>query len=175
MNFVQKHPKIEVGNVFKTNASGKLEILYITNSKKVEVKFTDTGYMTTTSAGNIRLGKVLDKLHPRVYGVGYIGESKLKRYTSVNSNIDNVWRGMLRRCYCEKQQSRNPSYIGCSVCVEWHNFQTFAKWFEENYIEGFQLDKDTKVVGNRVYSPNTCVFISKTENTKHSANKRWSR
>ena len=58
-----------------------------------------------------------------------------------------------------------PTYIGCTVCIEWNNFQNFAGWFNENYIEGYDLDKDIKVNGNKVYSPVTCLIVTPKENT----------
>jgi hypothetical protein len=39
-------------------------------------------------------------------------------------------------------------------------FQNFAEWYQEHYVEGFQCDKDLKVVGNKVYSADTCIFVS---------------
>ena len=48
--------------------------------------------------------------------------------------------------------------------VEWHNFQVFAKWFDENYKEGFVLDKDILLKGNKIYSPDTCVFVPREIN-----------
>ena len=50
------------------------------------------------------------------------------------------------------------------MVAEWHNFQVFAKWFDENYMEGFQLDKDIKIEGNKIYSSGTCLFVSPTNN-----------
>ena len=44
------------------------------------------------------------------------------------------------------------------------DFQVFSKWYEENYIEGFQLDKDIITKGNRVYGPTTCKFVSIKDN-----------
>ena len=72
---------------------------------------------------------------------------------------------MLRRCYNNNQRDRNkrPKYDGCTVCEEWHNFQNFAEWYEENYYEIKEekmcLDKDILVKGNKIYSPQTCVFV----------------
>ena len=71
---------------------------------------------------------------------------------------------MLHRCYDEKLQEKYyTTYINCSVCTEWHNFQNFAQWYEENYyeVEGERmcLDKDILVKGNKTYSPETCVFV----------------
>lgn len=36
--------------------------------------------------------------------------------------------------------------------------------FEDNYIDGYQLDKDIKYKGNKIYSPNTCKFVTQSQN-----------
>ena len=77
----------------------------------------------------------------------------------------STWHNMLRRGYSESFQAEYPFYKGCSVCEEWHSFSVFEAWFSENYIEGMSLDKDILVPGNKIYSPETCVFISKALNT----------
>lgn len=93
----------------------------------------------------------------KVRGVGYIGEGK---YTSWNSKrARGVWDGILCRCYSEDRVIKFPSYRDCTVHEDWHNFQNFAKWFEENYIEGWHLDKDILVPGNKIYGPDTCCFV----------------
>ena len=70
-----------------------------------------------------------------------------------------TWRNMLARCYSTKQQVRNQTYIECSVCDEWLSFSNFKIWFDENYIEGFALDKDILFEGNKIYSPYFCRFV----------------
>ena len=45
------------------------------------------------------------------------------------------------------------------------DFQNFAKWAEENFIEGYELDKDLLVPGNKKYSPETCVYIPQRLNS----------
>lgn len=74
-------------------------------------------------------------------------------------NIYWRWNKMLQRCYSPKRQSKNPTYIGCSVCDEWLYLSNYKKWFEDNYVEGFEIDKDILVKGNKVYSPDTCCFV----------------
>ena len=71
-----------------------------------------------------------------------------------------TWKSMLRRCYSDKYQNKHPTYIGCSVCDEWLKFSNFKKWMESKDFEGKQIDKDLKIEGNKVYSPNTCMFVS---------------
>lgn len=95
-----------------------------------------------------------------VYGVGindtdYVFESKDYK----------IWRNMLERCYCERTQEKFPTYKGCSVCDEWQLFSNFKKWFFENYIEGWELDKDIICIGNKVYSPSTCCFVPRELNS----------
>jgi hypothetical protein len=75
-----------------------------------------------------------------------------------------AWRNMIVRCYSPLYHEVKPAYIGCSVCEEWLNYQVFARWFEDNYIEGYSLDKDILFKGNKVYSPTTCCFVPKELN-----------
>lgn len=70
-----------------------------------------------------------------------------------------LWKDMLARCYNPNVLKRYPTYIGCTVCKEWLLFSNFKKWFDENYIEGYDLDKDIIIKGNKVYSPETCCFV----------------
>lgn len=101
-----------------------------------------------------------------VYGVGFdsvgIHRKTIKRK---HTRAYKSWGRMLERCYSEKWHNKHPSYLGCLVDERWHDFQVFAEWFEQNYIEGFELDKDILKKGNKVYSPETCLFIPKYINT----------
>ena len=71
-----------------------------------------------------------------------------------------LWKEMLRRCYSTVWQSRNPTYIGCSVVPEWHHLSAFTGWMQQQDWHGKELDKDLLVLGNKVYGPDTCVFVS---------------
>ena len=69
------------------------------------------------------------------------------------------WVSMLERCYSQKFKSKKPTYKNCITCDEWLIFSNFKQWFENNYIDGYELDKDILVLGNKVYSPETCCFV----------------
>ena len=71
-----------------------------------------------------------------------------------------VWRNMLMRCYDAKFQERQPTYKNCTVSTEWLIFSVFKSWMEQQDWEGKHLDKDLLFEGNKVYSHETCVFIT---------------
>tara|TARA_R100000951_G_scaffold62227_1_gene52224 strand:+ start:6100 stop:6711 length:612 start_codon:yes stop_codon:yes gene_type:complete len=75
------------------------------------------------------------------------------------------WSSMLNRCYYDKENARHPSYIGCTVTKDWLTFSKFKSWMKSQKWQGLQLDKDLLVQGNRVYSPETCLFVTSAINT----------
>ena len=76
-----------------------------------------------------------------------------------------AWRNMLQRCYSVEYQERKPTYIGCTVSEDWLTFSNFRNWMVAQDWEGNQLDKDLLIEGNKVYSPETCVFVTQTVNS----------
>jgi len=92
-------------------------------------------------------------------------DGKRKRRTVWMCPFFWTWRGMLARCYSENQQSKRPTYKGCTTYEPWHRFSTFKSWMEKQDWEGNVLDKDILFRGNKVYSPETCVFISPSLNS----------
>ena len=165
---------MKAGTKHKTTSHGELIILNYINALEVVVVFTGTGYARKTRASCIREGKVKDRMLPVIWGVGFIGEGDHKAsLMGVHTKEYSLWRGMLGRCYDQNHIKAFPSYKGCSVCEEWHNFQNFADWVGANYIDGHQLDKDIKVNGNKIYSPETCLFVSATENTEKAIAKSY--
>ena len=75
-----------------------------------------------------------------------------------------TWVHMLKRCYSPICQKLQPTYIDCSVCNEWLYFPTFKEWFDANYVEGWALDKDLLVGGNKIYDPDFCIFVPQSIN-----------
>lgn len=94
----------------------------------------------------------------RVYGVGW---------NDVEDKVDGTeyhkkWLYMLNRCYHPSQIEHSRSYNNVYVCDEWLKLSNFRRWFEDpnnGYREGYELDKDLLIKGNKVYSPDACCFI----------------
>mgnify|MGYP001019282105 CR=1 FL=1 len=74
--------------------------------------------------------RVADPFRRSVYDVGYIGAPQFNcSADAVTKRIYESWVRMLGRCYDESVRLRNPTYIGCTVCEEWHNLQVYLKWY----------------------------------------------
>ena len=91
--------------------------------------------------------------------IGYVNGKQKQKQIWV-CPFYRAWTSMLQRCYSIKFQERHPTYIGCSVTDEWITFSSFKNWMMTQDWEGKQLDKDLLFEGNKVYSPETCVFVS---------------
>jgi hypothetical protein len=101
-----------------------------------------------------------------MHGVGYLGVGQYKSFSSGKKTKSyGAWQNMIGRCY-NVADWRYPRYggRGITVCGGWHNFQTYAKWYEENYRLGFVMDKDLRKPRSRVYSEETCEFIPQKVN-----------
>lgn len=164
----------KAGTVIK-GPYGSIEIIKYTNANHVKVRFALTGSERVFTSDAIRDGRIKDLFAPSVYGVGFMGDGKFKSSANgAKSKPYSCWHSMMQRCYDSEFHKTQQSYMGCSVSKVWHNYQVFAEWFELNYpMDGgsYELDKDLKVAGNRVYSPESCMFIPKILNIKTSAEK----
>ena len=92
----------------------------------------------------------------------YYGVAKCDIKGASNTKIYKIWHAMIQRCYDAKHLERMPHYEGSSVCEEWKILSNFKKWFDDpnnGYVKGYFLDKDVRVKGNKVYSPETCCFL----------------
>lgn len=144
-----------------TGDYGEFEVIQYISKREMLIRFTDTGYETWCYSNNVAKGKVKDPFIPNVWGVGYLGNAKASYRENGKSHLKtsyNTWSHMIRRCYGFAGENV-MTYDDCTVCKEWLCFETYEKWFDEHHIEGFQVDKDLKITGNRKYSPETCTFI----------------
>lgn len=137
-----------------------MKIIEYINNKKILVEFQDEHkYQTYTKYTSFLNGNVKNLYDKVVANVGYLGEGV--GYKG-NEKAYHVWHDMLSRCY-DPTCSNYYNYCDCTVCEDWYNFQNFVEWFNENYYEvnneRMHLDKDILYKHNRVYSPETCVFV----------------
>lgn len=86
---------------------------------------------------------------------------------SSSTRIYNLWRSIIERCYSEKSFARHPSYRVCEVSEQFKMLSGFSNWCE-NQIgfgrDGWELDKDLLIKGNKEYHPEKCVFLPRELN-----------
>ena len=150
-----------VGEKYTNKAGDTATIITYRSSLDVDVQFQDGTIVKNLQYHNVKVGSFRNPNTPSVGIFGFLGEGDWSWKKS--PKIYKLWEAMLRRCYDLKIQNRVNTYIGCETVKEWHNFQVFAKWAEENYdpitMEKWQLDKDILIKGNKLYGPDTCAFV----------------
>lgn len=157
---------IKEGEIYFTNEGYSIKVVECESFSRVRISFLGEDFCEKwVSAKEILNGRIKNPYHRGVRGVGFFGvgpySSKLKEDSYKSTKEYVHWSSMLTRCYTETYQERFPTYIGCSVDEQWHNYQEFAEWcnWQVGFNEGYVLDKDILVKGNKVYSPETCVLV----------------
>lgn len=148
-----------------------------------KIRFSNTGYETTACSSHIRgikNRKPQDRLFPSVHGVGILG------YAHRNDDVKvfDMWRAMIARCY----NPNNPRFKtygakGITVCDRWKRFDYFLEdikhlpGYDHDKIQSGELSLDKDIIdrSKKIYSPETCCFVSIQENTKESLNRRWNK
>jgi hypothetical protein len=160
----------DVGYCYLTKQDYLITIVEVISKTRFIVKF-ESGFELEVTKRAIESGLVKYPFHPTVFDVGYLGVGKYgttdktsNRISKSNKRIKlakayQVWQGMLGRCYCPIVQIKQPNIRNLTVHIKWLNYQIFAKWFEENYIEGFDMSQNILIPKSTVYSPETCCFV----------------
>lgn len=162
--------KYYVGQTSMSNEGYEFKIVELLKNNKVRVKFLDShGYECVTTTTHFKEGIIKNPFHRSVFGVGFYGDGKYKaKENDKHFYYYRVWQSMHDRCYSGK----TSIYDNVTVCEEWHNYQNFADWFHTTFPFGLEmydlrLDKDLlqQDVENKIYSPETCVWIPKRINS----------
>lgn len=141
------------------------------------IQFTETGTTKEVYKCNAIQGKTKDPYSPSFLGIGFLGEHEKPYYWK---QAKRLWSNMLKRCY---DSNYAQGYYGRGYTVE-RRWLCFANFLDDlpnvddfdNWILGFDktkpqynLDKDLKVPGNKVYSRECCAFVPEYENKSAGA------
>lgn len=149
----------------------KLDVENILKEKIKNELVKDTGVdekvnmlMDCLKTNRLLVNKLLDKSFTEcnrmrsselIHGVGIVDVDIKPEHKAAYE----TWRYMLRRSYSVELKTRKPSYEKCTVANDWLVFSEFLKFYSEHYVDGYHLDKDILVKGNKVYSKETCCFV----------------
>lgn len=145
-------------------------VKYENNKTKVCIVCPQHGEFWQTPHAHINLQQgcwqcYLDKQNRNTCGVG---NNDVRNSNSTKAY--GVWKDLLKRCCDSKYKSKFRAYAESYICEEWKTFSNFKNWFDEHYIDGWQLDKDILVKGNQLYSPSTCCFLPRELNNIYKRN-----
>ena len=102
-----------------------------------------------------------------VWGVGVNDKTRPAWVDGKPVKEYDLWHDMLKRCFSEKLQTRQPTYKGCNVSDNFLHYSYFYDWCQRQIGFGkvdeegrsWCLDKDLLFVGNKTYSETACVFV----------------
>ena len=140
-------------------------IIEYNNNKDVWVEFQDKYRARVHTIYEwCKKGRIKNPYHPNTYG-GYIGQGKYKSKDE-QGNLTKCyedWYNLLKRIGNKVNNSRSLAYEDAILVEEWYNFQNYAEWWYANKydVEGETMcvDKDILNKGNKIYSPDTCIFV----------------
>jgi hypothetical protein len=154
-----------IGKRFKTKYNEEFVIIKYISAVDVTISFDEKfgSAEVKTYMKQIKSGVVRNPNRATVFDRGFQGQGKYRS----DSQARSIWNHIFYRCY---NTEACKTYNECFVDEKWYNFQTFAKWYEENYIEDFHIDKDILVKGNKCYGPDTCCFVPQEINNLFYSN-----
>ena len=148
-----------VGEKQMMNNGLMAKIIEYRGAKDIDVEFEDGYIKQKCSYYEFKEGSVRNPYAKTIFNIGYYGD-----YDHFDKKIHSIWYSMLSRCYnIHNKYYKNYGAVGVTVCEEWHCFSNFQKWYEDNIYEitneNIQLDKDVLIKGNKIYSPERCIFV----------------
>jgi len=162
------------GAVFKTNNYGDVEVTEYIDSHNITVKFLNTGAIKNTTASALTTGILKDS---EVHDTHKYGVMDIPKSVGRGGRCDPLykkWNGMMQRCYNPKNKIGNPSYEACTSSETFRHFSKFKSWCYSQIgceQEGWHLDKDILIKGNKVYSEDTCCIVPPEINVALTNNK----
>lgn len=158
----------------RINVQGCLmKIIEYNSYKNIVVEFQDKYKSKVLSQYHHFVdGEILNPYYPTVYEVGIVGN---KYPSSIKGNKHTkeyeAWRGILCRSFNNEYKKKKPTYMSVTCCEEWllyenfyewiHSQTNFKKWYNNN---GWNVDKDILIKGNKIYSPNSCCLVPRRIN-----------
>ena len=150
-----------------------MKIIIYNDANDIIVEFQDEYKgKVHTNYYSFKHKSVKNPYHPEVCKVGIIGSKYMSRLPHGKPTKEyETWRGILRRCFDDKRKSLQPTYKNITCCEEWLLYENFYEWLhsQDNFnkwldSDGWAIDKDILIKGNKIYSHNTCCLVPKNVN-----------
>ena len=161
-----------VGDEYTSFYGLSYEVVKIIGNGECLVRFKESGNVQKYSCKAIgKKAHIKDYAIEQFCGVGYaIGT--ISHPVNKDTPAFKQWRGILGRCY---SPGRPRCYNDATVCAEWHCFNNFERWYNEEkrllmdslFISPFDVCVDKDLFGNnrKIYSPETCCILPRAINS----------
>lgn len=88
-----------------------------------------------------------------------------------HTRLHNIWCGMNCRCNLNHKNIRGYADRGITICDEWKDYETFAKWARSNgYEEGLTIERKDV---NGDYCPENCTWIPLVKQARNRRTTHW--
>ena len=146
------------GEIYCTNEGYLIKVIKYNNANDIIIEFQDEyKAKKKVSIGNIKKGTIRNPYDKDEFGC-CVGETQTVENKKLKKSYTH-WYRMTRRVNGKDYKT----YDSVTMCEEWKCYATFEKWFNDNYYElgneKMELDKDILIKGNKIYSPDTCIFV----------------
>ena len=75
------------------------------------------------------------------------------------------WKSIVKRTCSDEYKIKHPGYKDVTICDEWLSFMNFRSWMIQQDWQGKEIDKDILSKEQKIYSPETCCFVTQEINT----------
>ena len=159
------HPRVGERKIM--NDGSIAEIIIYNTAIDIYVQFPQSKYCETsnikhTTYHHFCKALVKNDFSPSIFNIACKGNERVLDKYGNRLTSYTIWNEMIRRCY-KNYNTTQPTYEKVVVCDEWLCYSNFKKWFDKNYYtledDVVALDKDIMQYGNKLYSPETCIFV----------------
>lgn len=164
--------KLDIGTIFNTTEGYRVQIVDRIKSEKssfdsIVCKFLDVKNQDGSDVVVSRLASQVSKRivpNPVISRNKYNGTGLVNKYNSPDERkIRDKWYSLLARLHDDEHYNKNVT-----ITEEWMEFSNFYNWvIDQTGWECYSLDKDIKQFRcrNKIYSPDTCIFVPQAINT----------
>ena len=155
----------KAGDIGYTNGGCQYKVIEYVGNSRYLIEFQDEfKHRMIARGGRLQEGKIANPYFRGFNGQGYIGVGKYNSNPKRNPAYFK-WMSIWRRI----GQIGNPafaSYIDCTMDVRWESLQDFSEFYHNCPYrqDGWELDKDIMVPGNKIYGPDTAAYVPKELN-----------
>lgn len=150
----------KAGDIGYTNGGCQYKVIEYVGNCRYLIEFQDEfKHRMVARGGRMQEGKIANPYFRGFNGQGYIGVGKYNSNLIANPAYSK-WMSIWRRIG-QIDKPDFATYVDCKMDVRWESLQDFSEFYHSCPYrqDGWELDKDLIVPGNRIYGPDTAAYV----------------